>query len=124
MATPQRPRLGNLPIPPYYAVIFTSRRSLNSPEEYASIAALMDELVREQPGYLGHTSLRDEAGLGITISYWRDEQSIAAWREHAEHRTAQERGFASFYLEHRVEVCRVERASTFVRTDARIEKDE
>ena len=82
------------PAPPYFAVIFTSRRQATEGDGYAETAARMEELAREQPGFLGIESARGADGLGITISYWRDEASIAAWKAHAEHQLAQQQGRA------------------------------
>ena len=45
----------------------------------------MDELVLGQPGFLGVESVRDARGLGVTVSYWADEESARAWRAQAEH---------------------------------------
>lgn len=96
--------------PPYYAVIFTS---LRTPTEsgYDETSARMIDLAAQQPGFLGVESVRD--GLGITISYWRDEASIAAWRREAEHREAQRTGRDRWYEQYRVQVAWVERAYGF-----------
>ena len=73
------------PEPPYYAVIFTSRRNEWDPDGYAEAAARMLELAGKQPGFLGVESARDATGFGMTISYWRDEASIAAWKRQTDH---------------------------------------
>jgi heme-degrading monooxygenase HmoA len=95
--------------PPYYAVIFVSRRT-PADEGYSATADRMEELARSMPGYLGIDSVRDAAGLGITVSYWRDEEAIAQWRAHAEHRMAQERGQREWYATYDLHVARVERS--------------
>lgn len=101
----------DLPDPPYYAVIFPSRRPPGEPDDgYAETAARMVELARGRDGYLGHESVRDADGRGITISYWRDEAAIRAWRDHAEHADARREGRARWYLDWAIRVCRVERA--------------
>ncbi|PWK44755.1 antibiotic biosynthesis monooxygenase [Pseudomonas sp. OV226] len=66
---------------PYYAVIFTSRRT-EGDHGYAEAAERMVELAREQPGFLGVESARGEDGLGITVSYWASEAAILAWKHH------------------------------------------
>lgn len=76
----------------------------------------MIELARQQTGFLGAESMRAE-GFGITVSYWTDEASIAAWKRHAEHRLAQETGKSLWYPDYAVRVCKVERAyGTVVQT--------
>src|SRR5687768_3241995 len=102
-----------MPTPPYYAVIFTSLRSPTDPEGYAVTAQRMVELAQQQPGYLGIESARGEDGLGITVSYWSSLEAIRTWREHAEHRLAQENGRSKWYSRFSLRVCRVEKAWDF-----------
>ena len=72
------------PDPPYYAVVFTSRRTAGD-QGYESMARHMFEVAHEQPGCLGVETARGEDGLGITVAYFVDEASIRAWKEHAGH---------------------------------------
>jgi heme-degrading monooxygenase HmoA len=109
--------LAGTPKPPYYAVVFTSVRR-GGPEAdaaYSRTAAEMERLAREQSGFLGIESVRDGAGVGITVSYWASLEAIAVWREHGEHRLAQRSGRGEWYGAYALRVCRVERASRFER---------
>lgn len=99
-------RIADTPEPPYYAVIFSSLHGRDI-DAYAETAARMEELAEQQPGYLGHESARE--GLGITVSYWTDLESIRRWKAHAEHREAQRAGQRKWYAEYRVRIARVER---------------
>ena len=66
-----------------------------APDERELLAAYADRmlaLAAEQPGYLGVESVRGADGVGITVSYWSSLEAIRAWRVHAEHRLAQEKG--------------------------------
>lgn len=98
--------------PPYFAVIFTSLRT-DRDNGYAEAAARMEELAKEQPGYLGIDSAR--GGIGITVSYWRDLESIRAWKGQWEHAEVQRRGREDWYERYTVRVCRVEYAYEFSR---------
>lgn len=100
----------SLPAPPYYVVVFSSLRRDGEAPEYAETAERMLALAAEQPGFLGVDSARGPDGFGITVSYWRDEESIKAWREHVEHRPVQRAGRERWYAEYAVHVARVERA--------------
>lgn len=100
----------DIPEPPYYAVIFTSRRTPDPDDGYAETADRMVELAARQPGFLGVDSTRGPDGLGITVSYWRDEESIAAWRRNAEHTAARAKGRADWYSEWAIHVAKVERS--------------
>jgi len=103
-----------LPEPPYYAVIFTAVRTPGD-NGYEETSQEMLALAAEQPGYLGVDTARGENGLGITVSYWRDEESIRAWRRNAEHATAQNQGRKVWYESFATHVARVERANSFPR---------
>lgn len=96
--------------PPYYAVIFTSRRREGDDEAYAAMAEKMAELAARQPGYLGHESARGADGIGITVSYWESEDAIRNWKGHLQHQAAQKLGRERFYADYWVRVARVERA--------------
>jgi heme-degrading monooxygenase HmoA len=95
--------------PPYFAVIFVSRRT-EVDGGYSRMADRMIELGSGMPGFLGIDSVRDASGLGITVSYWQDEASIAAWRAHGEHRVAQDLGMRQWYAHYDVHVAKVERS--------------
>jgi len=107
--------LASTPEPPYYAVIFTSRRA-SEHEGYGEMADRMVELAGEQPGFLGIESVR-EGAIGITISYWDSLEAIDDWRKHVEHREAQRLGRDAWYDEYTVRVARVERVRSFARAD-------
>lgn len=104
----------NTPDPPYYAVIFTSRRTAVT-DGYDEMSVKMLELAPQQPGFLGVESARGADGLGITVSYWQSEEAIANWRRHAEHRVAQTTGMDRWYEQFVTRVAKVERVRTFER---------
>ena len=70
----------NTPEPPYYAVIFTSVLGDNR-DGYDAMGSALVELAESQSGYLGIETTRGADGLGITVSYWTDEESILAWKQ-------------------------------------------
>ena len=104
-------RFAPLPDPPYYAVIFTAERT-EGDFGYAAMADRMMALAERQPGYIGIESTRNEAGLGITVSYWKDEASILAWKADAEHLAAQIFGKRRWYAHYALRIAKVERAYT------------
>jgi heme-degrading monooxygenase HmoA len=118
------------PRPPYYAVIFTSIRTDEQPEAYGATADRMMQLAAASDGFLGVESVREypnsynsgscstptpatsspaTTNLGITVSYWRDLNSIRAWKQHSEHRIAQERGQTGWYSAYTTRISKVER---------------
>jgi heme-degrading monooxygenase HmoA len=98
--------IANTPKPPYYAVIFTSHRR-DGDNGYGKMAAHMAELAATQPGFLGVESARE--GVGITVSYWADLDSIKAWKENVEHVIAREQGRDLWYSEYKTRIAKVER---------------
>ena len=104
--------IASTPDPPYTAVIFTNLRT-SGDHGYEEMATRMDELAAQQPGYLGAESVRDAAGVGITVSYWSSLETIHAWKRHEEHLVAQHKGRTTWYAQHRLRVCKVERAASF-----------
>ena len=106
------------PQPPYYAVIFTSQRT-EVEKGYGQMADRMVELAAQQPGYLGVESTRGADGLGITVSYWKDEASIRAWKANAQHQVAQETGKKIWYADYMLRVAKVERAYSKAEAEAR-----
>jgi heme-degrading monooxygenase HmoA len=93
------------PKPPYYAVIFTARRTPND-NGYAKTAGQMRALAQQQSGYLGLESAGED--FEITISYWTDLDAIAAWKRNVDHAEAQRRGRTTWYSDLRVRICKVE----------------
>lgn len=104
------PAFAALPAPPYWAVVFSSRRAEGDTAAYDAAARRMLELARQQPGFLGVESTRGADGFGITVSYWTGEDAIAAWRAQAEHAAVRAQGRDAWYRHFELRVARVERA--------------
>ena len=93
------------PAAPYYAVIFSS--TLADATGYSAMADRMQELAKEQDGFLGvESAARTSGGFGITVSYWRDLESIRRWKAQSEHATAQKMGRDAFYRSYRLRIAR------------------
>lgn len=95
------------------AVIFVSQSSGQDPAGYQETADHMVALAGEQPGYLGMESVRGADGVGITVSYWRNETDIAAWKQQMDHAEARRLGKLRWYQRYSLTVARVERAYAF-----------
>lgn len=101
------------PPTPYYAVIFTSILDEHDPEYFR-----MNDMLRQQAekldGFLGEDSARND--YGISISYWKDLDSIQQWRQNADHQWAKQKGRKNFYKEYKIRIARVEREYDFKKT--------
>ena len=91
---------------PYYAVIFTSIKS-ELDEGYDEMAIKMITLAKQQQGFLGVDSARNE--VGITVSYWKDLASIKNWKQNLDHIDAQIKGKMKWYEKYTVRIALVER---------------
>ena len=98
--------IAETPTPPYFVVIFTSVRT-EGDYGYNEMADQLVELACEQDGFLGVESARDE--IGITVSYWRDLESIFHWRENIEHSIARKLGRELWYSSFKTRIAKVER---------------
>ena len=71
----------------------------------------MTALAKLQEDFLGVESAREL--VGITVSYWRDLDSIRKWRENIEHIIAREKGRTICYKSFKVRISKVERDYDF-----------
>lgn len=102
--------IAQTPVTPYYAVIFTSVRTPGD-DGYGDMAVEMEKLARQQEGFLGVESARNN--VGITVSYWQSEEAIRNWKANARHLFAQQQGRDKWYQNYKVRICRVERDYAF-----------
>lgn len=102
--------IAKTPKPPYYAVMFSTIRT-DIDEDYHKTAEEMERLAAEQDGFLGVEAARE--GLGITISYWRDLESIKKWKNNLQHSEAREKGKKLWYKAYKTRIAKVERDYEF-----------
>ena len=89
---------------PYYAVIFTSTLKEQS-ENYDKMVQKMENLAKQQEGFMGVESARE--GIGITVSYWESLDAIKAWKRNSEHLIAQQKGRDQWYSWYKTRICKV-----------------
>lgn len=73
----------------------------------------MDALAEQQEGFLGQDTARSE--IGVSVSYWKDLESIKKWKENAEHQLAISMGRKQWYQSYNVRIAKVEREYGFER---------
>ena len=93
------------------AVIFEVTPREGMADRYFDLAA---ELRPELEGVDGFLSVerfesRSTPGKFLSLSFWRDAEAVAAWREHAGHRQAQASGKAELFADFRIRVAEVGR---------------
>jgi len=102
--------ISKTPKPPYYAVIFTSMKNGYS-KEYDETSDRMVQLAKNQKGFLGIESARND--IGITVSYWDSLENIKKWKNNFEHKIARQKGKDDWYSEFKVRICLIERDYEF-----------
>ena len=93
--------------------VFRSRVKPEAQEEYANWADRMSELARQMPGYISHKGFVAEDGERVTIVEFESEEAQRAWSAQREHVEAKKKGRSSFYSEYRIQICTVQRDSSF-----------
>jgi len=92
-------------------VIFEVVPSADGRAEYLERAAQLAPLLALVDGFISierFTSMGDPAKL-LSLSFWRDEAAVRAWREQEQHRAAQTAGRAGVFEHYRLRVAEVMR---------------
>lgn len=93
------------------AVIFEVETNEGRAQDYFDLAAQLRPQLDEIDGFISVERFRSLADDGkfVSLSFWRDEEAVRAWREHTEHRLAQARGKAEIFADFRIRVAEVVR---------------
>jgi heme-degrading monooxygenase HmoA len=102
-----------------FLVVFRNRKRADIDDvSYQADAVRMEELAREQPGYLAFKSYTSDDGEVIAVSEWADEAAARAWGRHAEHATIQGRGRDAYYQDYTLFACGEPRIHHFDRSES------
>ena len=96
------------------AVIFEVETNPGRDQDYFELAGSLKPELEAIDGFISverFQSLSKE-GKYVSVSFWRDEQAVKTWREHAEHRLAQARGKKEIFADFRIRVAEVARDYT------------
>src|SRR5262245_15945776 len=96
-------------------IAFRSRLTEAAGADYAAAEQGLEALARQAPGFVDVRSYVAEDGERLTLVWWRDAESLKAWRQLPRHVEAQQAGRARWYEFYRVEVAEVIRESAFAR---------
>ena len=93
------------------AVIFEVNPAQGKVQEYLAIAAKLKPQLEKIDGFISierFASLAEEGKI-LSLSFWRDEEAIEAWRNLESHRLAQEKGRGGVFSDYRLRVANVSR---------------
>jgi heme-degrading monooxygenase HmoA len=94
-----------------HAVIFEVWPAEGRAQEYFDLAAALKDDLEKIDGFVSIERFQSLATPGkfVSISFWRDEEAIRAWRELERHRSAQAKGRAGVFADYRLRVASVVR---------------
>ena len=79
--------------------------------EFETASQQMQEQVKKYDGCLGEapcSSIENE-NIFVTLFYWRDRESIKAWRDDPQHVEIQHLGREKIFAWYKIRVCEIER---------------
>jgi heme-degrading monooxygenase HmoA len=93
------------------AVIFEVEPAADGYDACLAHAAKLRPLLESMDGFISVERFQSltQPGKLVSLSFWRDEAAVSAWREHAEHRTTQTAGRAGIFDDYRLRVAQVTR---------------
>ena len=96
------------------AVIFEVTPREGRAGDYFDLAATLKAEVEGIDGFISVERFQSTANPNkyVSLSFWRDEAAVAAWRSHAGHRLAQARGKEEIFADFRIRIAAVERDYT------------
>ena len=91
------------------AVIFEVVPSEGRRQDYLEIAAALRPQLERIDGFISIERFESltQPGKVLSLSFWRDEQAVAAWRGLEAHRAAQAKGRAGIFADYRLRVASV-----------------
>ena len=91
------------------AVIFEVWPRPERRRDYLDTAAALRRHLEAIDGFISVERFESlsEPGKLLSLSFWRDEQAVAAWRNLDVHRSAQEEGRAGIFADYRLRVAGV-----------------
>jgi heme-degrading monooxygenase HmoA len=91
------------------AVIFEVEPNPGSREAYLDMAARLRPLLAQIDGFVSIERFESltQPGKILSLSFWRDEEAVARWRQLEAHRRAQEAGRNALFADYRLRVANV-----------------
>lgn len=91
------------------AVIFEAETTARTQSEYLNLAAELRPLLARIDGFISIERFQSltEPGKVLSLSFWRDEAAIAAWRNLPEHRKVQVAARDHVFTDYRLRIAEV-----------------
>lgn len=91
------------------AIIFEVWPAEGKFDDYMDLAGKLRPMLQDIDGFISVERFESltEPGKYLSLSFWRDEEAVAAWRQLEEHRNAQFAGRAGLFSDYRLRVAGV-----------------
>ncbi|MGF1444909.1 MAG: antibiotic biosynthesis monooxygenase family protein [Pikeienuella sp.] len=91
------------------AIIFEVEPAHGKQDAYLDHAATLKPMLEEMDGFVSVERFESLSNPGklLSISFWRDEAAVAAWRNHEVHREMQRLGRSGLFAGYRLRVAGV-----------------
>lgn len=87
-------------------IVFRTRLKHGIDEQtLTAMGERMYEIASALPGFISYKDFAAADGENVSIVEFDSLDSLAAWRDHPEHKEAQERGRLEFFTDYQVQVC-------------------
>ena len=93
--------------------IFRNRLKSENQQDYYETAGRMSALAKTMPGYISHKTFTADDGERVTIVEFADDQSQRVWATNLQHVEAKKKGRNDFYTEYKLQVCTIQRETSF-----------
>jgi len=99
-------------------IVFRARlREGVDEQELARVGESMYQIASSMPGFISYKDFTAADGENVSIVEFQSPETLAAWRDHPEHKIAQRRGREEFFAEYRIQVCAPLRDYAFERKE-------
>lgn len=91
------------------AVLFEAEVTAVSQERYLTLATQLKPLLSDIDGFIAIERFQSLSAAGkiLSLSWWRDEEAVQAWKRNLCHQAAQKEGRESIFASYQIRVARV-----------------
>jgi|SRR5579859_6464318 len=94
-------------------ILFRSKLTTKAGDDYAAMNVELEQLVKNNPGFIAAKGFTVADGERLTVVWWRDRESLHKWQEDLRHKAAKTEGRHHWYEYYEMEVAEVFRHSAF-----------
>lgn len=98
-------------------IVFRSRLRQDLAPGLDELGEKMYSIAVQMPGFVSYKDFQAADGEIVTIVEFESLETLAAWRDHPEHKIAQQQGCELYFTEYHIQVCTTNRDYRFKRDE-------